>query len=222
MMDQCWCLFFFPLRERTLHPWVLLFEPLGKQSQGTPLAVVELCLHSPWPPWLPWSSRCCSCHGNCNKALHCHSLAWKLFSFWSPAVPTKLSAVCRPLILTTTVVLMYDEGKVGVNCQLQAERGSSLSQLMDKSKQCYVLNPEYYIWVETSSKNSLIVLCWLWIKYVFDLDVLLQELCLIQLSFPQRVRHKPEGWGFGNGLFNKLRRTKKFFREYSSVSSVKL
>lgn len=140
-----------------MHFWVFLSElqpstansplqvPLWKHLHGTALAVVDLCLHFPQPPWLPWSSGCCSCHGNCSKTLNCHALAWNFFAFWSPAVPTELSAVCLPLILTTTVFLMYDEGRVGVNCQLQAERGSSLGQLMSKRKQCHVPNPEYYI-----------------------------------------------------------------------------
>lgn len=142
--------------------------PLGKQSHGTSLAVVALCLHSPWPSWLPCSSGCCSCHGNCSKALNCHALAWKLFAFWSPAVPTKLFALFFPLIQTTTVFLIYDKCKVETNCKLQAERGSSLVQLMSKSKQCYVLNPEYYTWLETFCKYSLIVLCWLWMAYICD------------------------------------------------------
>lgn len=168
----------FPLRERKLHSWVLLFElqpstasflsplqaPLGKHSHGTPLAVVDLCLHSPQPPWLLWSSGCCSCHGNCYttnccKTINCHTLTWNLFAFWSPAVPTELSAVCLPLILITTVFLMYDEGKVGVNCQLRAERTSSLGQLMDKSKQCYVPNLEYYTWEETLSLKIVLQFC---------------------------------------------------------------
>lgn len=149
MLNHGWRLFFVSPKGREAAPlgapvWAgancssPLEGPLGKQSHGTPLAALELCLRSPQPSWLPWSSACCSCQGNCSKALNCHALAWKLFAIWSPAVPTGLSAVFLRLNLTTTVVLMYDEGKVGVNCQLRAERGSSLAQLMGKSEQSYV------------------------------------------------------------------------------------
>lgn len=62
------------------------------------------------------------------------------------SVPTELSAVCLPQLLTTTVVLIQDEGRIGVNCQLWTERGS-----VDKISQYCVLNLEYYTGLETFS-----------------------------------------------------------------------
>lgn len=126
MMDHSWCTFLsFRLEPSTAHCSSPLEAPLEKQSWHTspcawavsPLAPAFLAASLQW---------LLHYHGNYSKALNCHTLTGKLFAMWSPSVPTELSAVFLPLILSTTVLLMYDEGKAGVNCLLWAQTGSSL------------------------------------------------------------------------------------------------
>lgn len=148
--------FWFPLREA-----VPLGDPVWAGAKRCRLLVTYLGF--PWEAVL-WHSWCCWSMSPLTPASLAAlfqwlmQLPWKLqqspklshsgmeIVFWSPAVPTELSAVFLPLILTTTVFLMYDKGKVkvGVNCQPRAERGSSLGQLIGESSvMCWTLNIIY-------------------------------------------------------------------------------
>lgn len=62
-----------------------------------------------------------------------------------------------------------------------------------------------------SSKSSFIVLCCLWIYYVFDLHIWRQDLCLIQFPFPSEGKHEPD-LRLQEHLFKKLASTKVFKR----------